>query len=278
MNKQEYTIINDIKCYNLEDSNDYANYPDEGFDMSKELEKSSFWCMSRCRLLKNIIDKYSSQFDKVRFLEIGCGIGTLINELIPNKKLVITASDIYLKGIIYAKQKALNEASNVEFIQFNVEKGTLPVKFDIIGAFDVLEHIDNDDLSISNIYNMLNEGGYFLLTVPQYMFLWSNLDYIVKHKRRYSRKELLCKLTKQGFNVYFSTSFIFILFPLMLISRLIDKLKSNPNISSNELASKVIFSKLLNWFFDIIMRIDEFLIQKGFSLPFGGTLLVVAHK
>jgi SAM-dependent methyltransferase len=272
--KQLYTIVDGIKCYSLKEANRYVDYPDDGFDLTDKLEETSFWVRSRSRLLKKIIDKYSSQSKKTRFLEIGCGTGTFIREILTNGKLTITGSEIYLKGLLSAKKKL----PDVEFIQFDARYDRLPESFDIIGAFDVLEHIDNDTTALSNIHKMLNEKGYFILTVPQYMFLWSRLDEIIKHKRRYSRRELLSKLEKQGFTICFCSSFLFVLFPLMLISRLRDRGQNTVESEKMEFESKVSFPKALNWIFDKFMRIDEFLIEKGVSLPFGGSLLAIAKK
>lgn len=264
--KLRYTLVNGIKCYNPEEIKRYKDYPDDGFDLADKVEKENFWVCSRNRLLKNIINKYSLKFNKTKLLDIGCGTGAFIKEIKDNDNLIITGSDIYLKGLIYAKKKL----PDVKFIQFDATKGRLNKKFDIVTAFDVIEHIDDDIAFISNIYRMTNSGGYFIVTVPQYMFLWSSLDEIIKHKRRYSKKELLSKLQQQKFIISYCSSFLFILFPLMLFSRIFDRYKKIENIFN--------LPKAVNWIFDKLMQIDEFLIGKGVSLPFGGSLLVIAKK
>ena len=269
-----YTIVDGIKCYSPEEANRYADYPDDGFDVTDKLEEGSFWVRSRNRLLKKIINNYSLQFNNARVLEIGCGTGAFIREIVQNRNLRITGSEIYLKGLLYAKKKL----PNVEFIQFDARQGRLAEKFDIIAAFDVIEHIDDDISAISNVYQMVSDGGYFIVTVPQYMFLWSRLDEIVKHKRRYSKNELLIKLQQQGFAINFCSSFLFVLFPLMLISRMLDRQKKAVDSSEMEFENRVKFSKALNWVFDKLMRIDEALIERRMSLPFGGSLVVVAQK
>lgn len=270
----KYTIVDGIKCYSLKEANRYTDYPDNGFDLTEKLEKASFWVRSRNRLLKKIINKYSLQSNKTRFLEIGCGTGTFIREIATNENLKITGSEIYLKGLLYAKQKL----PNVAFIQYDARQGNLGEEFDMVAAFDVIEHIDEDTAAISNFHQLLSDGGYFIVTVPQHMFLWSRLDVIVKHKRRYSRKELLFKLQQQGFAISFCSSFLFILFPLMLISRVFDRRKMGGESSEMEFENRVSFPNAMNWILDKFMRIDEALIGLGISLPFGGTLLVVAKK
>jgi hypothetical protein len=125
---------------------------------------------------------------------------------------------------------------------------------------------------------MLNKDGVLIISVPQHMFLWSKLDEIVKHKRRYSRREVVTKLKANDFDIDYATSFLFILFPLMLISRLFDRRGDQSPSDEQGLEKRVKMSGVLNVIFDFLMRIDEGLIRLGASLPFGGTLVVVARK
>lgn len=270
----QYTLVDGIKCFSPEVANAYEDYPDSGFDLTDKNAESSFWVSSRNRLFKSIVQRHLSPIGKTRFLEIGCGTGDFIQQIEDNKSLEITGSEIYLKGLQYAKKNL----PNVDFVQFDVTKGKIGEQFDMITAFDVIEHIDDDAAAISNISQMLHKNGVLIISVPQHMFLWSQLDEIVKHKRRYSRWELVAKLKDNGFEISYVTSFLFVLFPLMWISRLFDKAHVPSASSEAELEKRVKFSGILNWFFDLFMRIDEILIRMNISLPFGGTLLVVARK
>lgn len=270
----QYTIIEGIKCFSPDVANNYVDYPDSGFDLTDKNAQSSFWVSSRNRLFKNFVLNNMSSSGKTSFLEIGCGTGDFIQQIAQNENLEITGSEIYLKGLLYAKKNL----PNVDFIQFDVTQGVVGEKFDIIVAFDVLEHIENDMAALLNINKMLSNQGCLIITVPQHMFLWSQLDEIVKHKRRYSRSELVTKLQKNGFNISYVTSFLFTLFPLMLISRMLDKGQDKTQSEEVALEKRVTFPKALNWVFDLFMRIDEVLIRCGISLPFGGTLVVVARK
>lgn len=272
--KSPYTLIDGIKCFSPGVASSYTNYPDGGFDLTDKNEESSFWVRSRNRLFKSIVYDQMLPTGKTKFLEIGCGTGNFIQQIVGNKNLEITGSEIYLKGLLYAKKNL----PNVDFIQFDVTQGQIGAEFDLIVAFDVIEHIDDDVAALTNINRMLHKGGGLIITVPQHMFLWSKLDEIVKHKRRYSRRELVTKLQENGFDISYVTSFLFVLFPLMLISRMFDK--KGDQLQSDEVAleKRVKFPNVLNWIFDLFMRVDEALIRLGVSLPFGGTLVVVARK
>ena len=89
---------------------------------------------------------------------------------------------------------------------------------------------------------------------------------------------MVTKLQKNGFDISYCTSFVFVLFPLMLISRMFDKGRDQSQSDEVALEKRVKFSNVLNWIFDRLMLIDETLIRLGISLPFGGTLVVVARK
>ncbi len=107
------------------------------------------------------------------------------------------------------------------------------------------------------------------------MFMWSYLDDISFHKRRYSRKELIRKVKAAGFKIKYCGGFVFSLFPLMLLMRIIKKNKEvSSNTNSPELEITPIFNSLLSTF----MRFDEWLIRQGLNLPFGGSLILVAQK
>ncbi len=148
-------------------------------------------------------------------------------------------------------------------------------ELDAIGAFDVIEHITDDEKVIANIYMSLKKGGYVFISVPQYMFMWSYLDDLACHKRRYSRSELVDKIEKAGFKIEYVTGFVFLLFPLMWFSRIING--KNPKNSKNEF-SELSTSKTINNLLTIFMRFDEILIKHGIKLPWGGSLMIVGKK
>ena len=103
--KLQYEIIDGIKSYSPDVASSYDDYPDDGFDVTHKLEAESFWVRSRNRLIKNVIYKYSLRPNKTRFLDIGCGTGAVIQEVVGDSSLIITGSEIYLKGLFYAKKK-----------------------------------------------------------------------------------------------------------------------------------------------------------------------------
>lgn len=268
-------LVDDIPCYSRGVANDYADYPDSGFDLTDDYAETSFWVRSRNRLFKWLVQREVSRLGQARLLDVGCGTGEFLQHLKGRPELALTGSEIYLKGLQLAKRRQ----PEVEFIQYDVTEGPLDRAFDIVTAFDVFEHIEQDEQGLRNVHDVLTKDGVLILSVPQHRFLWSHLDDIVCHKRRYTRAEMVEKLRRTGFTPVRVTSHVFALFPAMLVARLRDKARAAPEPGqADALADRVTFPPLLNWVMDKVMHVDEAMIKLGISLPFGGTLVVVARK
>lgn len=78
----------------------------------------------------------------------------------------------------------------------------------MVGAFDVLEHIADDDRALKGLFDATTPGGGSILLVPQHAWLWSRTDVYARHIRRYSPRELVSKLERTGFRVTLETSFV----------------------------------------------------------------------
>lgn len=269
-----FTEIDGIPCFAPEAALSHADYPSEGFDVTAAVEARSFWCRSRIRIVRGIIAAYADRSRPLDMLDIGCGIGGMVGGLQSLGGLNLTGSEIYLSGLKYARSRL----PGASFIQLDATKIPFTGAFDIVGAFDVLEHIEQDETVIASVRDALRPGGLFLITVPQYPWMWSHLDDIVHHKRRYTRGELRRKLRAAGFEVLRTTSFVSLLFPPMVLSRLLSRARARQADTTKEFESEVNLPGPLNAAFDLMMRVDEALIAMGLSLPMGGSLLAVARK
>lgn len=267
-------MIDGFRCYAPERAFEETDYPSAGFDVSREVEDASFWCRSRNRLIGSLVERYVAT-RPARMLELGCGIGGVLIELVTHANLSLTGSEIYLHGLRYARARL----PQVDFIQLDATTMAFSAQFEAIGAFDVLEHIDADETAMARVHEALTPGGVFLVTVPQYPSMWSRLDELVHHKRRYTRAELTGKLAGAGFEVAYVGSFVCALFPLMRLSRLLPRRGGASQADeADQFQAEVKFPPLLNAVFDRVMRIDEAAVKAGLSLPFGGTLVAVARK
>jgi SAM-dependent methyltransferase len=148
-------------------------------------------------------------------------------------------------------------------------------EFEVIGAFDVLEHIKEDEKVLTQIYSALKPEGLMLLTVPQHAWLWSPIDEFACHERRYGAADLHQKIEASGFRIIRSTSFVTTLLPAMMISRLIQKKVFDKKFDA---MAELKVSPWLNSLFSRILSAELELIKKGCNFSVGGSRLVVSRK
>jgi SAM-dependent methyltransferase len=239
-----------------------------------KLEENNFWFVSRNKRIEHIFERYiKDSFDN--FLEIGCGTGFVIKMLakkFPHKK--IYASEYLLSGLYQAKIR-LKNYNNVSFLQLDARKMKSKNMYSAIGAFDVIEHITEEDDVLKEIYDSLKKDGKFIFSVPQHKFLWGIYDELGFHKRRYTRKYLKQKLKDNNFEIIYINSFNSLLFPLMYISRFLNKFKKKENF---DIMDELKISKFTNNILTKILNFENFLNNIGINFPFGGSLIGVAKK
>jgi SAM-dependent methyltransferase len=146
-------------------------------------------------------------------------------------------------------------------------------EFDIVAAFDVLEHIDDDETALSELAAALRGGGGMIITVPQHRWLWSSADEFGGHHRRYVRRELVSKLQRQGLDVLYVTSFMMLLLPVMVTSRLRQR-----DVRSFDPEAELRLPPNIDRAFERVVSIERLAVERGISLPAGGSLLAIAQK
>ncbi len=276
----DFNMIEGIKCYAPELALDNSGYHPEALEILAQMEERNFWYRSRNEILKKLFKKHIGE-KHTDFLEIGCGNGEVLRALSDLKNMSLTGADIYLSGIKFAKSRL----PNVKFVQLDAINIPFKNEFDAIGCFDVLEHIDEDVKVMQELAKALKQNGLLFITVPQYPFLWSEIDEIDRHKRRYTRKEITKKIKGVGLEIIDINCFTFLLFPVMMLSRFLRKRKpgkpASPVIVKKENEPEypeIDIPDYLNNIFRIFMRADEWLIGKNVKLPFGGSIILIARK
>jgi SAM-dependent methyltransferase len=249
--------------------NEHEGFPPERYPLVARLESGSFWFRSRNKLILWVLKRCFRQMKT--FFEIGCGTGFVlsgVHSAFPEVSL--SASEIDPAGLPFVRQKV--ESANI----FQMDARRIPFReeFDVIGAFDVIEHIEEDEEVLSQIYNACKPGGGVIITVPQHPSLWSEVDVFTCHKRRYTKNELVDKIQRAGFEVIETTSFVSLLLPLMLLSRLKIKSKKEDFDPMKEWSLPGFLNRILEW----VMSFERILIKAGLRFPAGGSLLCVGKK
>lgn len=206
------------------------------------------------------------------FLEIGCGTGYVLSgiaQAYPGAQL--HGSEIFTAGL----NLAADRRPTINFMQMDARNIPFVDEFDAIGAFDVLEHIEEDEQVLVQMHDALRPGGVILLTVPQHAWLWSPIDDYSCHARRYSAKELHAKIIGAGFEIMLSTSFVSSLLPIMFVSRLVQKLSGEQNADRT---AELRISVWLNYIFGKMLATEVVMIKSGVTLRIGGSRLLAARK
>ncbi len=238
------------------------------FENLASLEASNFWFCSRNKLIVWTLGKYFPH--ATDFFEVGCGTGFVlsgIEKAFPD--LDLYGSEIFKEGLEFAKKR-----TKAKFFQMDARLIPFKEEFDVMGAFDVLEHIKEDEEVLEQMYKAIKPGGGLILTVPQHKFLWSKVDEVSFHKRRYGINELKTKIENAGFKVLTSTSFVAFLLPFITLSRMRLKLLNG----KFDLYSEFKLNTILNTVFEVILNLETILIKIGMRFPFGSSLLIVATK
>jgi len=230
-------------------------------------EAGNFWFESRNRLIAWSLKTYFPSAKS--FMEVGCGTGFVISYIHSTfPQLSFTGSEIFVAGLRFAKQRT----KNVSLLQMDARHVPFSEEFDVVGAFDVLEHIEEDEAVLAQLFRATKPGGGIIITVPQHKWLWSQVDDLSYHKRRYSRKQLVDRVKAAGFEVRKVTSFVSFLLPLMLLSRL---RKRKANI---DLQEEFKIGARANAILSTFMNLEANAIYAGGAFPAGGSLLLIAAK
>lgn len=232
------------------------------------LETGNFWFRSRNKLILWALKKY---FPRARvFLEVGCGTGYVlsgIEKAFPELKLY--GSEIYASGLSFCRERV----KAATLFQMDALRIPFEDEFDVIGAFDVLEHIGEDTEVLSQMHRSLKDGGGIMLTVPQHPFLWSRTDDYACHVRRYTARELRGKVEGAGFKITKITSFVSFLLPLMAASRFMNRSLTKDFDSASELKQ----GRVTNFLLEKLLDTERLFIKHGW-LPAGGSLFIAANK
>jgi SAM-dependent methyltransferase len=237
-----------------------------------QLETIHWWFIVRQKIIIQTLKKYipAYQYGKLTILNVGAAGGDSSKWLSAFGKVISVENDpLFLQHLATQLTGVINAPA--ESLPFNKNE------FDLVCAFDVLEHISDHEKALSELQRVCKPGGIFCVTVPAYQSLWSVHDEVNGHKRRYTSKSLKEFMGKQNSKVMYTTYFNTLLFiPVFLVRKLekIFRKKSDKEKSDFEYYKT---GKGINNLLQIIFGFEIFLL-KLFRLPFGVSILMLVEK
>lgn len=261
--------LNGIEAHASEFAHGGGGFKPEYFSELSRLEAGNFWFRARNELILWALRTYKPNAGA--FLEVGCGTGFVLSGIARAcPEIALNGSEIFLAGLFHAAKRV----PSTHFMQMDARRVPFVEEFDAIGAFDVLEHIEEDETVLAQLHNAIKPSGVLLLTVPQHPRLWSASDDYACHVRRYTRVEIEQKVLTAGFELLRSSSFVTSLLPVMMLSRVLQKRKTKDFDPAGELK----INAALNKVFYGLMMLELAGIRLGMNYSVGGSRLVVAKK
>ena len=248
-----------------------------------EVEGSHWWFVGRRSILdsflKGIVERLESRLQaanaeagptkvgtpSLRILDVGCGTGANIEML--SQYGEAEGVDVSDDALEFCRRKGLN-----------VQKGlaeTLPYEdgaFDLTTALDVVEHLDDDIAGLKEMYRVTKSGGYSLIFVPAFMWLWGVQDDISNHRIRYTKSQIVERLKMAGYEIERATYANWTFFAPILGGRTIMKITGIKPESENNITISG-----LNGVFGKLFGAERFWLR-NFNFPFGVSIVVVVHK
>jgi hypothetical protein len=245
------------------------SYPEEVNANCYRIEENSFWFNHRNSV---ILDSIKNFPPKSHIFNIGGGNG-FVTKSIKENGFDTFLVEPGIQGIKNAEKRGINNllCSTFEDAHFNESC------ISAIAIFDVLDYIENDIEFLKTISWHLETGGILYLTVPSYLFLWSQEDNLAGHYQRYRLKTLTKLLADSGFKIKFKSYFFtFLPIPILLFRTLPYRIgylrESNNQLKDHSPKS------LLQIIFNFILKKEKQRLNSLKRIPFGGSCIAVAQK
>jgi len=251
----------------------HSDYPKEIYPFLFKIESNNFWFQSR----NNIIGAYLKNLfpDEIEknLLEIGCGTGFVLSYL-EKMGFIVTGLDLNKVGLKFAYKRL----KKPNLICSDVYKYDTKKQYDIVCLFDVIEHFDDDSSIIRKCKNLIKNNGYLIITIPARKELWSKIDTLSGHKRRYSKEKLIKLLSTAGYTIERVNYFHFSLYLPRVIFRKFIEIKYKNQINSNGLLEKsLMINKYFNFALKILLSFENLLFD-FIPFPVGTSLIIRARK
>ena len=193
------------------------------YQQMAELDDRHWWYRARRKILAELIRREVRLPADARILEIGCGTG---------HNLQMLAGFGHVDGLeLDEEAAALSEKRLGRKVMRSPlpELDQVPDNYDLIGAFDVIEHIDDDGAALAAIATKLKPAGKFMMTVPAHPWMWTAHDVANHHKRRYSKRALRSLIENSPMKLERLGYFNSLLFPVAIAERAASKLRGKDN-------------------------------------------------
>jgi len=234
------------------------------YEQMAELDQRHWWYRARREVLAALIRREARPPANAHILEIGCGTGHNLEML--SEFGTVDALELDEEARSIAERRLGKGVMSAPLPDL---AGVPDRHYDLIGAFDVIEHIDDDRAALASIAKRLKRGGKLVITVPAHQWMWSAHDVVNHHKRRYSKQALRALVESSPLKLERIGYFNSLLFPLAVAERLSSKLRGKDD------ADLSLPPRPLNAALERVFALERHLVAR-LPLPPGLSLFAVA--
>lgn len=256
-----------------ESSTRRVSYPD-GFRMRlADLEEASLWFRSRNVLIRAVLERFT---DCSSLMDVGAGNGS-VSAYLQQHGIDSVALEPGIPGATHCASRGVQVV-----IASHLEDLALPGgSVQTIGLFDVIEHLEDPNIFISEVHRVLNVGGTCLITVPAFQSLWSQADEHAGHFRRYTRRSLDAAMSTCGFESLFSSYCFAAALPLLFALRTVPYRRGR-RLNDSQLEKSLErelagHSRLARWVGAATTRLEASWMRLA-PVPFGTSIIAAYRK
>lgn len=240
------------------------------YDKIHAAEDTLWFYLGRRAIVQRLLAQHGSIAVR-RYLDVGCGSGGALKALGERAGLTV-GMDVAPQALRYSRAKGLPHLFEGDATRLGLADAT----FDLVTALDVIEHCADDVAVLREIWRVLAPGGLCCLTAPALTILWSNLDRVNHHFRRYTTGELRENAEAAGFCVRKLSYANTWLFPGILAARLVQRVTQ----AQADAASAFDFAMpnpVINRLFTRIFAGESGWLARA-DLPIGASVIAILQK
>ena len=238
------------------------------------LEREHWWYMARIKILASFVKLHLFKGEPLKILNVGVATGATSEMLLQFG--TVTSIEYDKACIDFVNNNTSIKVQQGSITEIDFEDNT----FDLVCAFDVIEHVENDQKAASELLRVCSKKGYVFVTTPAYQFLWSEHDVVNHHYKRYTLGGFKKLFEKDLYNIVKQTYFNTFLFPPIALLRLaLWPFQKNKNVTNEprETDATRFNSSAVNK-----VLYNLFLFEKSFlskiSFPFGVSIALLLRK